>query len=225
MTDYRCLVCREVLVPDVVATDDGFTGKFTLLYNCPNAEQHGKTVMCENGCGEKVLRRRQHYSSTQGVIGSGRWSCIRRPDPEMYAAFALEPPELKPKFTLAAPLYLDPDKPHGFYASANPDSCAVCHESGRDARHARDNVSTELVRLQELERKVIGDTFHVVNFKPDQWFIIHTLECRMLGMTDCGIHAQVATDAPDFRDNAAYGRYRIDVCADGTLEYTKLGDE
>lgn len=49
---------------------------FVTAYRCLRAAEHGHLVPCENDCGELVPNPQFHYSYTDGLLGSGRWSCF-----------------------------------------------------------------------------------------------------------------------------------------------------
>lgn len=67
------LVVRTEPRPQGWAT---YHGEYVEVWTCPNVANHGTKVPCANGCGELVPNDQYHYSYTEGLIGSGRWSCF-----------------------------------------------------------------------------------------------------------------------------------------------------
>lgn len=76
-----CPDCGRALNSRLV--NDWRMGGYVQVYQCAYRESHGTLVPCGNRCGEEVRNPREHYSFTEGLIGSGRWSCIpKRITPE-----------------------------------------------------------------------------------------------------------------------------------------------
>lgn len=104
---------EEVLVPSVRALHQATQTVYMLGYACPREQEHGKSVECENGCGQAVPNPKYHYSYTPGLLGSGRWSCFskRRVDEEAERL----------GFELSRPRSFSPGVPH----------CSLAHDETR----------------------------------------------------------------------------------------------
>ena len=78
----RCTECRTRLEPHQQPVNfmrdpvEGTLEGYTVIWFCPNQLNHGVLVPCPN-CGEDVPSSGYHYSSKPGLIGSGRYSCLR----------------------------------------------------------------------------------------------------------------------------------------------------
>jgi len=75
---YRCPDCRETLLSTLVPyrEHDELGALYTEAFYCPNHLNHGIPVPCPN-CERPVLSRSEHYTSRAGVLGSGRYTCVK----------------------------------------------------------------------------------------------------------------------------------------------------
>lgn len=77
----RCPTCNSVMEPhDSVLkedlTPDIKAGAVLTFFHCPSVEGLFHTYRPCSNCGEDVWGPQQHWTSRNGLIGSGRWTCV-----------------------------------------------------------------------------------------------------------------------------------------------------